>query len=161
MIATPNAFVACRPLFKAITWRRVIADEAHQLTATGTMPEYKGLPQLARECAVMTELGKVPVSVARWCLSGTPLKNMRQVQGMDRVFRFVHAGFRTACLSNLQFVLAFGHIAIRFTKNGKFQVCARAQRNASRSWPLCQLLAACRYGASVICVRFACSDAML
>ena len=40
------------------------------------------------------------------------------------MFKFVNAGFRTSDLTNLQFVLAFGHIAIRFTKSGTFQVRA-------------------------------------
>ena len=136
VIMTPAAFVTCRPLVNAITWRRVIADEAHTLNYA--VPEYKGLTSLQRDTAVMTELGMVPVAVGRWCLSGTPLKNFRQPQSLDRVFKFVNAGFRTSDLSNLQFVLAFGHIAIRFTKSGTFQV--RAHRLSSAMGLKCALL---------------------
>ena len=99
----------------------MIADEAHQLVAN--VAEYKGQPKAERDNAVMTELSKVPASVARWCLSGTPLKNFKTIGAMDRIFNFLGTGFRTTALSNLAFVDVFGRIAVRFTKNGTFQVC--------------------------------------
>lgn len=70
----------------------------------------------------MTLLANLPVSRAHWCLSGTPLKNFKQVLSMDRIFCFLSAGFTTSALTSMQFVTVMGDLAIRFSKDGKFQV---------------------------------------
>jgi hypothetical protein len=45
-----------------------------------------------------------------------------QVQSMDRVFSFLKPGFVTQQLTNMQFVNAMSKLAIRYSKDGKFQV---------------------------------------
>ena len=134
VITTPGKFVKDFDLYTAITWRRVIADEVHTLTAT--IPGMAGRSRLDKDTALMKRVAQVPVSVARWCLSGTPLKNYKQVQSMDRVFHFLHTGVKTQQLTSMQFVHVMSAVAIRFSKDGTFQVrmtlCARQLRSTCR-----------------------------
>ena len=122
VITTPGKYVKDLDLYQAITWRRVIADEAHQLTAN--LPGNKGvkMSKAEKDAALLKRLGEIPVSVSRWCLSGTPLKNFRQVLSLDRIFGFLNTGFSTVQLSSNQFVEVMNQVAIRFTKAGTFQV---------------------------------------
>ena len=60
--------------------------------------------------------------MSRWCLSGTPLQNAMRVHGLDRLFTFLHAGIKASQLSSLRFCQAFGQMAIRYTKDGAYQV---------------------------------------
>jgi SNF2 family DNA or RNA helicase len=119
VITPPGKFAKDIDLYRAITWRRVIVDEVHLLNAR--LPgEHKGW--LAREVALMEALNSIPVTVARWCLSGTPLKNLRQIQAMDRIFTLLQTGFYTSQCHNLTFVAVLEAIAIRFTNKGQFNV---------------------------------------
>jgi hypothetical protein len=87
------------------------------------MPEAKGLSRVEKDSSLMMLLASLPVSRAHWCLSGTPLKNFKQVLSMDRIFVFLSASFTTSTLTSMQFVTVMGELAIRFSKYGKFQVC--------------------------------------
>lgn len=108
-------------MYGAITWRRVIVDEVHLVT--GRVPgDQTGWNKLQKEVALLEALAALPCTVARWCLSGTPLKNYKQVHSMDRVFALLRTGFRTAQCHNVQFVAIMDAIAMRFTKAGKFLV---------------------------------------
>ena len=66
VITTPQRFVEDIDLHRAITWRRVIADEAHQLTAKVPTPE-KGAKRI--EAAVMTLLSELDVRSNNACYS--------------------------------------------------------------------------------------------
>lgn len=113
-------------LHRHITWRRVIADEAHQLNATGKLPAAFDAPgRAARDTAVMRMLACVPAARGRWLLTGTPLKNLKQPAALNRLFFCLRAGFSTAQLTNMQFVHVMRRLSIRFTKDGLFQVRAR------------------------------------
>ena len=78
VLTTPSNFVREFELHRCITWRRVIADEAHQLKATQFPPEY--LAQYGgRDIALTHMLADVPAACGHWLLTGTPLNNFKQV----------------------------------------------------------------------------------
>ena len=87
VITTPGKLVKDIGLYHAITWRRVIVDEAHQLSAP------------------LAALAKVPCSHGRWCVTAAPLESFhseRRVQCMDRIFAFLHTGFSATDMSVFQ-----------------------------------------------------------
>ena len=122
VITSPTRVGKESDLYKAITWRRVIADEIHQLT--GPAPGATGNAADKQLC-YMRLLAKVPVAVSRWCLSGTPLRDLTKPEGMDRIWTFLQCGFKTYDLSPLQFAAMFSKAAIRYTRDGHYQVQLR------------------------------------
>ena len=122
VITSPTRVGKESDLYKAITWRRVIADEIHQLT--GPAPGATGNAADKQLC-YMRLLAKIPVAVSRWCLSGTPLRDLTKPEGMDRIWTFLQCGFKTYDLSPLQFAAMFSKAAIRYTRDGHYQVQLR------------------------------------
>jgi hypothetical protein len=128
-VTTPAKVPKDIDMLKAITWRRVIADEAHQLTANcfpGAPPPNGDMDkkQLAaeKEQQLMKMLAEIPVTEGHWCLTGTPIRNYKQVSSMDRIFRFLSVGIKTSDLRNSSFVQLLGNVAIRYSKTGTIQV---------------------------------------
>lgn len=155
MITPHTKYVKDYPLYEAITWRRVIVDEAHQLSAN--VPGSRGLSRAQKDIALLKKLATIPVSISRWCLSGTPLKNFRQMSSMDRIFCFLCAGFTTGQLSGNQFVEVMGRLAVRFTKQGHFQVGLASPAAAPRSSLFCPTVLIPHSSADVAVARLSCA----
>lgn len=108
-------------MLRAVDWRRVIADEAHQLSGSCTVA--MGISKAQRETSLMQMLASIPSVQGHWCLTGTPLRSYRQVGSLDRIFCALSAGIGTVDhLHNATLVLFVSSIAIRYDKQGFIKV---------------------------------------
>ena len=122
VIISPGMIPKDIDMLRAIDWRRVIADEAHQLS--GSCAVAMGINKTQRETSLMQMLASIPAVQGHWCLTGTPLRSYRQVGSLDRIFCALSAGMGTAeHLHNATLVLFVSSIAIRYDKQGFIKVC--------------------------------------
>lgn len=136
-------------MLRAIDWRRVIADEAHQLSGSCTVA--MGINKAQRETSLMQMLASISAVRGHWCLTGTPLRSYRQVGSLDRIFCALSAGMGTVeHLHNATLVLFVSSIAIRYDKQGFIKVCHWSFRRLR-----CNVMQA-----SISCKSYACQHSV-
>eukprot|EP00892_Ulva_mutabilis_P006645 jgi/Ulvmu1/4352/UM002_0077.1 len=117
VIMSPGIVPKDIDMLRVIDWRRVIADEAHQLSGSCTVA--MGINKAQRETSLMHMLASIPAVQGHWCLTGTPLRSYRQVGSLDRIFCALSTGIGTSeHLHNATLVLFVSSVAIRYDKQG-------------------------------------------